>query len=223
MTNSKSTKKALLTSVLALVLCFTMLLGTTFAWFTDSVASEGNIIKAGKLDVELYKWNSATEADALSELAENGESTAVFADVKWEPGMTEVVYFSIKNEGNLALKYKVLLDVTCSTEPKLTEVMEYVITRDAKYGEVTSWDDTNAVKTEPGVNNTEAETVKLLPDAENFFALSVHMLEDAGNQYQGGQITFDLNVFATQLASESDSFGNTYDALATFPAHGVGN
>ena len=216
MTNSKSTKKALLTSVLALVLCFTMLLGTTFAWFTDSVASEGNIIKAGKLDVELYKWNSATEADALSKLAENGESTAVFADVKWEPGMTEVVYFSIKNEGNLALKYKVLLDVACNTTPNLTDVMEYVITRDAKYGDVTAWDNTNAVKTVPGINNTEAVEVELLPGAENFFALSVHMLEDAGNAYQEGKITFDIKVLAAQKNYENDSFNSDYDKYAPF-------
>ena len=55
MTKRRSTKNALISSVLALVLCFTMLLGTTYAWFTDSVTSATNIIAAGNLDIELYQ------------------------------------------------------------------------------------------------------------------------------------------------------------------------
>ena len=39
MTNVKITKRALLASVIAILICFTMLIGTTFAWFTDSVES----------------------------------------------------------------------------------------------------------------------------------------------------------------------------------------
>ena len=50
----KSTKKALLTSVLSLLLCCSMLIGTTFAWFTDNASSGMNTIAAGNLDVELY-------------------------------------------------------------------------------------------------------------------------------------------------------------------------
>ena len=59
MTNSKTTKRALFSSVVALLLCFTMLLGTTFAWFTDSVTSANNIIKSGNLDVNLYYWDNS--------------------------------------------------------------------------------------------------------------------------------------------------------------------
>ena len=51
MTNKKSTKRALLVSAMAMVICFTMLLGTTFAWFTDSASSNGNIIKSGTLNI----------------------------------------------------------------------------------------------------------------------------------------------------------------------------
>ena len=54
MTNKKNTRRALFMSALSLILCFAMLMGTTFAWFTDSVTSANNIIKSGNLDVELY-------------------------------------------------------------------------------------------------------------------------------------------------------------------------
>ena len=54
MTNRKTTRRALFMSVISLMLCCAMLVGTTFAWFTDEVTSVNNIIKAGNLDVELY-------------------------------------------------------------------------------------------------------------------------------------------------------------------------
>ena len=53
MENSKSTKRALLTSVLALLMCVTMLVGATFAWFTDTASTGVNKIQAGNLDVKL--------------------------------------------------------------------------------------------------------------------------------------------------------------------------
>ena len=53
MTNRKTTKRALFSSVVALLLCFTMLLGTTFAWFTDTASTGVNTIQAGTLQVAL--------------------------------------------------------------------------------------------------------------------------------------------------------------------------
>ncbi len=53
MTNRKSTKRALLGSVVALALCLAMLIGATFAWFTDTASTGVNKIQAGNLDVAL--------------------------------------------------------------------------------------------------------------------------------------------------------------------------
>lgn len=212
MTSMKSTKKALMSSVVALLVCFTMLLGNTFAWFTDSATSADNKIVAGNLDVELYQWTSATASVNISD-----SKDPVFTDdILWEPGMTQVVYLSIKNAGSLALKYKVALDVTSVSDVKLTDVMEYAITPDAKFDDVTEWAG-NGVKANPGINATQANDVTLLPGEEHFFALSVHMLEEATNEYMGQSITFDIKVLAGQLAHEADSFNNQYDVLAGYP------
>ena len=118
MNNKKSTKRALVSGILSLVLCIAMLIGTTFAWFTDSAVSKGNKITAGNLDVDLYMWNGTATTDAV----EITESTApIFGEgaiaqnnnsaTLWEPGKTQVAYLSIKNNGNLDLKYKVAIDV----------------------------------------------------------------------------------------------------------------
>ena len=223
MTNN-STKRTLLTSVLSLFLCFTMLVGTTFAWFTDSVTSAGNKIVAGTLDVDLYLWNSADESgrQEITEtsdpifgegsLAQNNNSATL-----WEPGKTQVAYLSIKNSGSLDLKYKVAIEVYDVTKD-LIEVLEYDITPDAKYGEVTSWAN-NGISVVEGTNATDSKDVALKVGEEHFFALSVHMLESATNEYQYGSATFDIKVLATQLASESDGFNNQYDKDAIYPVN----
>ena len=107
MTKKYSTKKALVASVLSLALCFSMLIGTTFAWFTDSVTSAGNIIKTGNLDVEMY-WADGTQAVPSNENDWTDASTgAIFNYDNWEPGYVDVKHVQIKNNGTLALKYQV--------------------------------------------------------------------------------------------------------------------
>ena len=213
---SKSTKRALLSSAVALLVCFTMLLGTTFAWFTDSATSANNKINAGTLDVQLFQW---TAADAKTEITY--ESAPLFSgDMIWEPGKTEVVYLSIRNNGNLALKYRVALDVTSVSTHKLTDVMEYDIQENVTYGNATPWEAGNGTAVVPGTNATQADSVTLLPGEEHTFALSVHMLETATNEYMGESITFDIRVLAGQLNYEVDSFGPDYDKLAEFPGEG---
>ena len=223
MTNLKHTKKALLTSLIALVLCFSMLLGTTYAWFTDSATSSGNKIQAGTLDVDLYLWNENGATEITNESAPIfGVNTAALNSTQtlWEPGKTQTVYLSIKNNGNLDLKYKVAIDVKEATDD-LEDYMAYAITPDATYAPdaIIPWE--GGQKVELGVNATQADDVKLAAGAEHFFALSIHMDEEATNKQMNGSITFDIKVLAGQLASEYDSIGNTYDEFAGYPGKGV--
>ena len=98
MTNSKTTKRALYSSVVTLLLCFTMLLGTTFAWFTDSAASGSNVITAGNLDMVVEYTLDGENWKNLD------GATDLFQKGLWEPGHTEVVLLKITNNGSLALK-----------------------------------------------------------------------------------------------------------------------
>ena len=218
MNNTKTTKRALLSSVMAMLLCITMLIGTTFAWFTDSASTAINKIQAGKLDVQLLMYDGTDYVDI------SNDSRAVFgrgsiaqnnnASTLWEPGKTQVAYLAIKNNGNLALKYKVALDVD-NVSKNLYKVMEYAITPDAtNTNPVSPWTTGNSV-----VEGTQvvANNVSLAKGATHYFALSVHMKEEAGNDYQGGEVDFDLTVLAKQDTVEYDSNNNTYDADAVYP------
>ena len=103
----KTTKKSLLLSLTALLLCFSMLAGMTYAWFTDSVTSTGNIIKTGTLDVGMY-WADGTEAVPTADADWTDASEgAIFEYDNWEPGYVAVRHIKIANHGTLALKYQV--------------------------------------------------------------------------------------------------------------------
>ena len=189
----KNTKRALLMSALSLLTCVSMLVGSTFAWFTDSVTSAGNRIQAGTLDIDLVDKTGATlEGQMIEWVTKDGKAQDA---ILWEPGCTYVTEeFKVVNKGNLDLQFKV--EVTgIDGDAKLLEVIEFTPSGFA-YG----------------------ESVKLLANKETgLMTLTAHMKEEAGNEYQGLAIEgIAITVLATQVESESDSFGTNYDALATY-------
>ena len=215
----KSLKRALLCALLAMVICVSMLIGATFAWFTDSVTSAGNKIIAGSLDVDLSyknyegKWISISEDPNPIFGGENSiAATANNADTLWEPGKTQVVYFAISNNGSLALKYQVVLTVVDPDGSKMYEVMQFAIVPDAE-DSVDAWKDLEADTKITPVEGTQVVTkdVPLSANSTHNFALVVHMNEEAGNEYQGKSVEFDITVLATQYTEEEDSYDDQYD------------
>ena len=207
MENSKSTKRALLTSALALLMCVAMLVGATFAWFTDTASTGVNKIQAGNLDVDIIdlqghsldgktlKWQKASGAEN--------------EDVLWEPGCTYYLTpFQIQNKGSLALKYKVVINGV-SGDSKLLEALEFGFYYfSVGFGEERSLDEL----IEGGKLDNVAEYPGLCTAPIYIVA---HMKEEAGNEYQGLSIDgIGITVYATQDTYENDSFDNQYDAKA---------
>ena len=218
MTKTRSTKRALLTSGLVLIMCITMLIGTTFAWFTDSVTSAGNIIKSGNLDVEMY-WANGTEAPDTANWIDASTGTIFNYDL-WEPGYTEVRHIKIENKGSLALKYQINI-IANGEVSKLADVIDVYYVDPAvqvanrtdlaaapKLGTLTEVLD--AINTSASGN--------LLAGENDTITLALKMQESAGNEYQGLAIGSDFSVqlLATQLTYEEDSFDNQYDKDAPF-------
>ena len=123
MTKAKTTRRALVSSVIALFLCFSMLLGTTFAWFTDSVTSSGNIIQSGPLDVSLEHADNPLGKDEAGWV--DASTGAIFNYDKWEPGYTVVKYVKVENEGTLDLKF-VLNIVPNSDEAAIYDLADVI-------------------------------------------------------------------------------------------------
>ena len=214
MTNSKYTKRALLASVLSVVVCAAMLAGSTFAWFTDSVTSAGNIIKSGNLDVAL-EWANGTEALDTAEW-KDASTNAIFNYDLWEPGYTEVRHVRISNKGNLALKYEIRI-VANGEVSKLADVIDVYYIKDGK--QITSrtgLTDENKIGTLSQVlaNPYAAKGHILAGDnAADVATIALKMQESAGNEYQNLSIgtDFSIQLVATQYTSEKDSFDDQYD------------
>ena len=206
--NQKATKRALLTSVMALVMCVVMLVGTTFAWFTDTASTAVNKIQAGNLDVDIVGENGASldkQTLKFIQAAGNNEYASV-DDVLWEPGATFFTQgFKIVNKGNLALKYKVVVSGTTG-DAKLLKAIKFDVV-EAKTKEAT-----------PVFFANEGNLLKQndsAPANNGVYYLRGHMDENAGNEYKN--LTLDgisITVYATQYTHEFDSFDNTYDAQA---------
>lgn len=217
----KRTKTKLVSSIVTLLICFAMLIGSTFAWFTDSASTGVNKIEAGNLDVQLLMFNGTKYVDISNntEPIFSSDSSSVAQnnnkDTLWEPGKTQVAYLAIKNNGNLRLKYKVQLDVANQDDKNMSSAMLYAITPDAtNTNPVTSW-----TSGSPVIDGSQfvSGNVTLEVGATHYFALSIHMKEEAGNEYKDGRVDFDLTVLATQETGEYDSYDNQYDKNAQYP------
>lgn len=221
-------KNALLHSILALLLCFSMLIGTTFAWFTDSVTSSNNRIMTGNLDVDMEYWNG-TAWDTV------GENTALFSpNALWEPGYTEVVYLKVLNKGNLALKYRLGVNIAGEVGSVNKAGEEFLLSGYIKFGVVDlgTTEARYATRTDArgALTNTKLISEGYSSDigeieangAPHYIALVVYMPEETGNEanydsdYDAPVITLGVSLEATQMSSESDSFGKTYDEGASF-------
>lgn len=221
MTKKHSTKRALILSALSLLICISMLIGSTFAWFTDSVTSANNIIKSGNLDVELYY-----QLEGESAWTKVSETTNVFKkDALWEPGHTEVVKLKVANEGSLALKYQLSVNVVNEIGSTNMAGDEFKLSDYIKYGIVDGNQTFNrdqavsAVDTFAKSLNTiyGSGAVKLLPENEKIVTMVVYMPTSVGNEANHAtgatapQIDLGINVYATQVTEEADSFDNQYD------------
>ena len=205
MTNRKSTKRALLGSIMAMVLCLAMLVGATFAWFTDTASTGVNKIQAGNLDIEIQD-ETGKAIDTLAWATKDG--TAFAEDGKtplWEPGCTYTLTpFQIVNKGNLALKYKIVV-TGLEGDAGLLKVIKFTY----KTGEETFDMNTEGHLTANG-------------GASKVITVSAHMDEAAGNEYMNKTLEgVKFTVYATQDTVESDSFTSQYDKDAAYPVVNV--
>ncbi|MBO5897946.1 MAG: hypothetical protein J6R04_02935 [Clostridia bacterium] len=221
----KQTRKAFWTSAVALLLCFSMLLGSTFAWFTDSANSNGNIVQSGNLDVEMY-WSE--ELLAVDESGwQNAESGPIFTYDNWEPGYTDVKYIKVKNNGNLSFKWRLVIEAMGAVN-ELADVIEVYYVNPVT-AEITSLTDRTSVGVlssviedhtyTEGVLYPAGETATDHPVGETVLAVALHMQEKANNDYMGKSIGdgFTVRLVATQFSHEEDSFGKDYDKDALWP------
>lgn len=225
MTNMKNTKHALLASVMALFLCFAMLLGTTYAWFTDSVISNGNIIQTGNLKVG-FQWADGKEDPATATWKD--VSGAIFDYDNWEPGYAVAKHLKVSNDGTLALNYQMRI-VADGVVSKLADVIDVyyfaedmALTRDDLANATYLGTLTEVLGTEKNLSKTVYGAIKAGESAD-VHTLVLKMNKDAGNEYQEMNLgcSFSIELLATQMSDENDSFDNKYDDVTNIPSEAL--
>ena len=199
--NQKATKRALLTSVMALVMCVVMLVGTTFAWFTDTASTGVNKIVAGNLHVEIQN-KEGTKIENLEWVAKDGRAQD---EILWEPGATYTLTpFKIANTGKLALKYKMVV-TGLDGDADLLRVIKFTY----KLGDT--------------VLDLNEEGHLVAGAATGMITVSATMDKNAGNEYMDKTLEgVEIKVYATQDTVENDSFNDQYDKDATYLTYPAG-
>ena len=222
----KSKKSALLLSFTSLLLCFAMLAGSTFAWFTDTATTGVNQIVSGNLDLEVYHKTSGTsigleKINDLTNLFDNVEGSPI----RWEPGAKAEETFVIKNEGNLALKYCFAVSYANATKTPADKTLADALTVSTATGE----DNFDENRGERKAANTAFEGTQLadfsheeylLPGEYREIKMTIQWIPSANdndfNVAGGLSVDLGINVLATQYTYEKDSFNNEYDKNAEY-------
>ena len=222
----KSKKSALLMSFTSLLICFAMLVGSTFAWFTDTATTGVNQIVSGNLDLEVYHKTSGTSIElekinGLTNLFDNVEGSPI----RWEPGAKAEETFVIKNEGNLALKYCFAVSYANATKTPAGKTLADALTVSTATGE----DNFDENRGERKAANTAFEGTQLadfshaeylLPGEYREIKMTIQWVPSANdndfNVAGGLSVDLGINVLATQYTYENDSFNNEYDKNAEY-------
>ncbi len=222
----KSKKSVLLLSFTSLLLCFAMLVGSTFAWFTDTASTGVNQIVSGNLDLEVYHKTSGTSIELekindLTNLFDNVEGSPI----RWEPGAKAEETFVIKNEGNLALKYCFAVSYANATKTPAGKTLADALTVSTATGE----DNFDENRGERKAANTAFEGTQLadfshaeylLPGEYREIKMTIQWVPSANdndfNVAGGLSVDLGINVLATQYTYENDSFNNEYDKNAEY-------
>ena len=220
-------KRALISSLISLFLCVAMLLGTTYAWFTDQVSSARNLIVSGNLDVELFHADKGTRGQ--NERVDG--STVLFDDVDsnlWEPGAMAWERFTVQNAGSLALNYQLGLNVLSASVVDgvsfASMIKVAVVDADFVYSRENVLEiPANQWKS---LESFEISADSLLSGESHVFGVIIwwkpSTIDDLFNMNNGkavGSVELELGVFlrASQHAFESDSFDDSYDDGLVWP------
>ncbi len=230
-------RRTLISSIIAIVISFSLLIGVTFAWFTDTAQSGINKIKSGDLDVKIaYEGEELTKNTKIF-LDGNGE------EMIWEPGASTYGDFEIANDGSLALKFQFEIIYMNATETPsgktLADVLSvYAVALEKETGAdetmgdarldalvvgeaVPGYDKDNAPKFSDGV----AVEAFLLPQEAVSLEIGVFWNPtDNDNEFNvdgGLSIDFAVSLVATQADYEVGADGFIYDANATYPENPI--
>lgn len=192
----KAVKRSIILCALSLVLFVALLVGSTFAWFSDSITNSGNTITAGNLTAQ---WSYRTLNDDTAAYEPVSEELALFSsDTVWQPGEPHGYDFKVENTGSVDFEWELTIDLADTageSQNNLTDVL--VVYVNGAQSEVGFTD--GAVVINGTLAATDGETTAGTEESSCEFSLAFAISESAGNDYQNLSVSFSLVLTANQV------------------------
>lgn len=194
----KAVKRSIILCALSLALCVALLVGSTFAWFSDSITNSGNTITAGNLTA---KWSYRTLNDDTAAYEPVSEELPLFSsDTVWQPGGSQGYDFKVENVGSVEFVWGIAIDLA-DTAGESQNNLKYVLVVYVD-GEITTPEfdaDGVAVLIDGTLAATDGETTAETDETSCEFSLAFAISESAGNDYQNLSVSFSLVLTANQV------------------------
>lgn len=194
----KAVKRSIILCALSLALCVALLVGSTFAWFSDSITNSGNTITAGNLTAQ---WSYRPINDDTAAYEPVSEELALFSsDTVWQPGEPHGYDFKVENTGSVDFEWELTIDLADTageSQNNLTDVLVVYVD-----GEITTPEfdaDGVAVLIDGTLAATDGETTAGTDETSCEFSLAFAISESAGNDYQNSSVSFSLVLTANQV------------------------
>lgn len=206
----------MVTSAISMVLCCTMFLGTTMAWFTDSVITAGNRIIIGTLKVDL-QYNG----DSLNP-EKNSSPPDVFATTPdvWVPGKFVVRKLTVVNEGDLPIGYELNLLPSNHTLAKYFDVYIPASNADLQNLSETPSDNWTRVDNLANLSSVYSGTLDAASEEHPLtedVIIGLHMVNELGSttvasELFGKDFTLHINLFAHQNTADNKAIEGLSEA-----------
>ena len=223
-------QKAVMT-ILAMLLCLSLGIGLTYAFFTDVVKNKGNNIMSGEIDVDLELLHESGNwypvSDAIFQEGQDNEDdedydddedyeddedddyyddeeenyVGIFNYDNWEPGFTEVKLLRVANKGDFALEWRLRIIIHCKVTALANAIDVYVKMGDEQFDSIQKTDFT-AIE----YGSSTADGWKKVGTLAEFF-------KNAQNDVNGTLAKAEYDYFGIALHMREDA-GNEYQGLS---------
>lgn len=193
-----SLRRAFWLSILSVMLCVSMLLGSTMAWFTDSEGFS-QTITVGYLDVtasmgdgtETVQFDGSTQPSLMS-----AEDSVTFTQLRLDPGQTICRTIVVNNTGSIPFRYQLLAEAL--SDSALADLLECTL---VPQGEEPDWTDPISLA---GQEPVEVTAGTLAEDGELTLDLYLRLPESVSSAFAGAEADFSVYLLAMQADAPED-------------------
>lgn len=194
-----SLRRAFWLSILSVMLCVSMLLGSTMAWFTDSEGFS-QTITVGYLDLNGQildgEGNAEQFVDPTVPATMSAQDSVTFTQLRLDPGKTIRRTIVVNNTGSIPFRYQLLAEAV--SDSALADLLECTL---VPQGEEPIWANPISLA---GQEPVEVTAGTLAEDGELTLDLYLRLPESVSSAFAGAEADFSVYLLAMQADAPED-------------------